>query len=145
MITVTAKNEAYYRDARINRVIVLDDLNYYWPRKHLKWLRELKSKGYPVQEIIKYFARDPDEVLLALIHLETCQKDRIENPVIIICEHLDFLWDWPELRELKYMWGKGFSVKYAAKYFERDVADIMLAIMHLARKEKIKRRKGGLF
>lgn len=93
-------NEAFLRKPRLNRVIVLDSLNYYWPRKHLRWLRELKSKGYSVPEITKYFCRDPDEVLLALIHLASNDKDRIESPVVIIGEHLDFLWDWWELREL---------------------------------------------
>jgi hypothetical protein len=145
MLNATAKNEAYYRNARLNRVIVLTDLNYYWPRKHLKWLRELKAKGLPVNRIIEYFARDPDEVLLALIHLETCWKGRFEMPVITILEHFDFLWDRPELNELQYMWKKGYSVNYAAEYFERPAEEIILAIMHLAREDKIKRRKGGLF
>lgn len=145
MLKATAKNEFYYRDARLNRVIVLDDLNYFWPRKHLKWLMQLKSKGYPVKEIIKYFARDSDEVLLALIHLSSCRQGRIEEPVIVVCEQLDFLWDWSELRELSQIWEQGLSVSYAATYFERPVAEIMLAIMHLARIDKIKRRKGGLF
>lgn len=145
MLNATAKNEFYFRAARNNRVIVLDDLNFYWPRKHLKWLRELKSKGYLVNEIIKYFARDPDEVLLALIHLATCEKGRFEDPVIVICEQLDFLWDWSELRELSQIWERGLSVKYAAKYFEREIGDILLAVMHLARIDKIERRRGGLF
>lgn len=145
MQNAAAKNEAYYRNARLNRVIVLDSLNYYWPRKHLKWLRELKAKGYPVREITKYFARDADEVLLALIHLATCEKGRFEDPVIILCEHLDFLWDWSELRELCTVWERELSMKYAANYFERPVAEIMIAIIHLARIDKIKRRRGGLF
>jgi hypothetical protein len=138
-------NEGCLRKPRLNRVIVLDDLNYYWPRKHLRWLRELKAKGYSVQEITKYFARDPDEVLIALIHLATSEKDRIEYPVVILLEHLDFLWDWWELRELSMIWEQELSVKYAAKYFNRPVAEIMLANMHLARIDKIKRRRGGLF
>jgi hypothetical protein len=145
MLNATAKNEAYFREPRLNRVILLSDLNYYWPRKHLKWLRELKAKGYPVTEIVKYFARDADEVLLALIHLATCEKDRIERPIIVVLEHLDFLYDWSELRELGVIWERGLSIKYAAKYFNRPVAEIMLAIIHLARIEKIKRRRGGLF
>lgn len=138
-------NEGCLRNPRLNRVILLDDLNYYWPRKHLRWLRELKAKGYSVKEITKYFARDPDEVLLALIHLATCQNDRIEHPVVILLEHLDFLWDWWELRELVQIWEQGLNMKYAAKYFNRPAAEIMLAIIHLAKIDKIKRRKGGLF
>lgn len=137
-------NEGCLRDARLNRVIILDDLNYYWPRKHLRWLRELKAKGYPTTEIVKYFARDPDEVLLALIHLATSEKDRIEYPVIILLEHLDFLWDWWELRELGMIWERGLSMEYAEKYFNRPVAEIMLAVIHLARIDKIKPRRGGL-
>jgi hypothetical protein len=144
MLNATAKNESYFRDARLNRVIVLSDLNYYWPRKHLKWLRELKSKGYPVKEIIKYFARDPDEVLLALIHLATCEKGRIEESVIVVCEELDFLWDWSELRELSQIWNRGLNLDYAANYFKRPVVEIMLAVMHLARIDKVKHRIGGI-
>lgn len=145
MITVTAKNEFFFREPRLNRVIVLSDLNYFWPKRHLKVLRDLKNRGFSVKEITPYFFRDPDEIFLALLHIELCWKNQYETPVITILENLDFIWDLHELKELQYMWRKGYSVNYASDYFERPVEEIVLAIMHLSREEKIARRKGGLF
>lgn len=144
MINVTAKNEFFFREPRLNRVIVLENLDYVWNRSELKRLKKMREKGFAVKEMLYEFDRDPDEVLLALIHLETSDQERF-HPYVIILEHLDFLYDWWELRELSEIWEKGLSVSYAAEYFERDLGDIILGIMHLSRIGKIKRRKGGLF
>jgi hypothetical protein len=145
MITVTAKNEDFFREPRMNRVIVLDSLNYVWHREDLKRLKRMKAKGLAVEEMVYEFDRDPDEVLLALLHLKTSEDIRYRYPFVIILEFLDFLWDWSELRELIIIWERGLSIKYAANYFERDQGDIIIGIMHLSRIGKIKRRRGGLF
>jgi hypothetical protein len=61
--------EKYFRPARMNRVIVCDDLNFFWDRPELNELKKMWKKGISVADMGKHFDRDPDEVLLALIHL----------------------------------------------------------------------------
>jgi hypothetical protein len=140
-----AKFDVLYREPRLNRVIVLENLDYVWPKEELKQLRRMRAKGFEIKEMVYEFDRDPDEVLLALIHLATTDEEKYRQHNIIILEHLDFLWDWSELRELCVIWERGLSRKYASNYFERPMAEIVLAVMHLSRIGKIKRRKGGLF
>lgn len=137
--------EILFRNARLNRVIVLEDLNYVWPREELKRLKRMRAKGLELKEIVYEFERNPDETLLALIHLATCEEEKYRRHEIVILEHLDFLYDWSELLELIIIWERGLSLRYASEYFERPIAEIMLAIMHLSRIDKIKRRRGGLF
>jgi hypothetical protein len=145
MITVTAKNEYFFREPRLNRVIVLCDLDYSWQREDLKRLKRMRAKGLELKKMVYEFDRNPDETFLALIHLATTDEEKYRQHNIIILEHLDFLWDWSELRELCVIWERGLSSKYASNYFERPMAEIVLAVMHLARINKIKRRRGGLF
>lgn len=64
---------------------------------------------------------------------------------VIVLEDLNFFWDESELNEMAEIWRQGFSVYYISEYFERDPDEILLALMHLARQERIRRRKGGLF
>jgi len=63
---------------------------------------------------------------------------------VCVCEDLDFYWDSPELKSLKKMWKKGISVIEIANLFERDPDEVLLALIHLAREEKIGQREGGL-
>lgn len=146
MINVTAKNEYFFREPRLNRVIVLDSLNYLWEREDLKKLKRMRAKGLAVKEMVYEFEdRDPDETLIALIHLATNEEEKYRKHEIVVCENLDFLWDWRDLRELIQIWELELSVRYASEYFGREKGDILLAVMHLARINKIKRRRGGLF
>lgn len=63
---------------------------------------------------------------------------------IVILEELNFIWDRPELNEMKKMWKNGDGVERMAKYFDRDPDEVILALIHLARDEKITPRKTGL-
>lgn len=63
---------------------------------------------------------------------------------VIVCEELNFLWDDPELKELAEMWVEGGDVRLIANYFDRDPDEILMALVHLARKDQINTRKGGL-
>jgi hypothetical protein len=146
MVSVSMEaKELLYRESRLNRVIVLDDLDYTWDREDLKKIKHMREKGLPINDIVYEFNRNPDETLIALIHLATNDDEKFRQRYVITCENLDFLWEWSELRELVTIWNMGLSIRYAAEYFERDKGDILLGIMHLARINKIKRRRGGLF
>ncbi|MBM4762735.1 hypothetical protein [Bacillus sp. B15-48] len=64
---------------------------------------------------------------------------------VIVLEDMDFLWDEPELNELADLWERGISIKQMAYRFDREDPDeVILALLHLAREDRIRRRKGGL-
>jgi hypothetical protein len=69
-------------------------------------------------------------------------KDARMNRIIVL-EDLNFIWERSELREIKKMWEKNFSVSYMADYFERDPDEILLALIHLAKDDRISARKNG--
>lgn len=54
---------------RQNRIIVLEDLNFVWDELELDEVARQWKVGKDVRLIASSFNRDPDEVLLALIHL----------------------------------------------------------------------------
>lgn len=60
-------------------------------------------------------------------------------------EDLDFFWKEEELNRLAKMWHEGMSVMSIAEHYKRDPDEVVLALLHLAKEEKIKKRKGGLF
>jgi hypothetical protein len=64
---------------------------------------------------------------------------------IIVCEELNFVWDEPELKQLAMMWKRGDCLELMGKYFDRDPDEVLIALVHLARNDKIHRRKGGLY
>lgn len=63
---------------------------------------------------------------------------------VIVLEELDFIWDQEELDDMAFCWREGKSVKTIAKRFKRDPDEILLALMHLAREDRIKQRESGL-
>jgi hypothetical protein len=69
-----AKNDVYFKDALLNRIIVLEDLNFIWDRSELNELADMWQKGFSIPAMGEYFERDPDEVLLAIIHLAKEEK-----------------------------------------------------------------------
>lgn len=73
------------------------------------------------------------------LQLINARKNRV-----IVCEELNFLWDEDELFDISCMWNDGLSVMYIADYFKKDTDEILIALIHLARNDKINRRKGGL-
>jgi len=56
-------------EARKNRVVVLEELDFIWDEPDLKILVRQWNAGVSVEESAEYFGRDPDEILLAIIHL----------------------------------------------------------------------------
>ena len=70
-------------------------------------------------------------------------KDAPLNRVCVL-ENLDFYWDRSELKVMKKMWNLSLSIEYMANHFERDPDEVLLALIHLARKDSITKRKGGL-
>lgn len=63
---------------------------------------------------------------------------------VIVLEDLNFIWEWHELTKMKHMWNKGISVEGIASTFNRDPDEILLALIHLARMDKIVSRNEGL-
>jgi len=63
---------------------------------------------------------------------------------VIVLEDLDFVWDEEELDDIAFCWNEDMSVRTIAKRFKRDPDEILLAIIHLARDERIKQRENGL-
>ncbi|WP_152966723.1 hypothetical protein [Sporosarcina globispora] len=50
-------------------MIVLEELDFIWDDAELAVLKDLWDREFSISWIGEYFERDPDEVLLALIHL----------------------------------------------------------------------------
>ncbi|MGM0903090.1 MAG: hypothetical protein ACQEXB_18575 [Bacillota bacterium] len=63
---------------------------------------------------------------------------------VIVLEDLDFVWDEEELEDIAFCWQEGMSVRAIANRFKRDPDEILLALIHLAREERIKQREKGL-
>lgn len=63
---------------------------------------------------------------------------------IVVLEDLDFVWDDPDLKELKKLWKQGVGVVEMAEHFDRDSDEVLLALIHLARDDKIVGRESGL-
>lgn len=70
------------------------------------------------------------------------QKSRKQR--VIVCEELNFVWDAPELKEIAKYWELSGDIRLIAKHFDRDPDEVLIALIHLARKDKITRREGGL-
>lgn len=65
---------------------------------------------------------------------------------VVVCEDLNFFWDESELKEMARMWNRGASVERISVHFDRnDPDEVLFALIHIAREDKIVRRKGGLF
>lgn len=73
-------------------------------------------------------------------NLQEARRNRV-----IVLEDLNFLWDQVELKLVEKMWKEGESVGSIIEKADRDPDEILLALIHLAREDKIKHRKGGLF
>lgn len=65
--------------------------------------------------------------------------------LVIILEDLDFVWQERDLTKIAEMWKDGTSIAKISEHFKRDPDEVMLALIHLAKRNRIKKRKGGLF
>lgn len=63
---------------------------------------------------------------------------------VIVLEELDFMWSEEDLMQLAKMWEQEESIETMSRQFERDPDEIILALMHLAKQDKIRPRKVGL-
>lgn len=63
----------------------------------------------------------------------------------IVLENCNFFWRRSHLRELREMWDKNYSIQYMANYFDRDPDEILLALLHLSKENRVSKRKFGLF
>ena len=72
-------------------------------------------------------------------------KLRPKSELVIILEDLDFSWYANEIDKVKSLWKYGWHIKDIAKTVKRDQDEVAMLIMHLARREEISRRRGGVF
>jgi hypothetical protein len=55
--------------ARKNRVLVCEGLDFWWDELELNVIVKMWKGGLSINQMADRFERDPDEVLLAIIHL----------------------------------------------------------------------------
>lgn len=61
MTSVTAERQ--------NLVIACENLNFFWCETELYKIAKMWKAGKSIKMMAKHFNRDPDEILIALIHL----------------------------------------------------------------------------
>lgn len=61
--------ERALKEPRKKRVIVLEEMDFVWCQSELNEVSRMWREGCSVQSIGEVLERDPDEVLLAIIHL----------------------------------------------------------------------------
>lgn len=71
-------------------------------------------------------------------------KYRPNERLYIALEDLDFAWFSYEVENVKELWRQGKSVFQISKVLERDVDEVTILIMSLARDRNIKQRPGGI-
>ena len=76
--------------------------------------------------------------------IETKYMTRQRRNTVIVLEELDFVWDEDEITEYCQMWREGKPFSEIAEWFGRDPDEVLLLHLHLARKGRVKARKGGL-
>lgn len=60
---------------------------------------------------------------------------------VVILENVDFVWEESELETIRLMWLNGESLEQIINAFNRDGDEVFLAILHLARKKRLKGRE----
>ncbi len=73
------------------------------------------------------------------------RKLRPEAEVYIALEDLDFAWEPNEIETISNMWESGKSILKISEKTEREIDEVALLLMDLARKGKIRERKEGVF
>jgi len=72
------------------------------------------------------------------------KKWRPQEELYIALSELDFSWYPGEVEKIKKLWAYGLHIAKIAEMLERDVDEVAVLIMDLARKNKIRRRKNGV-
>lgn len=73
------------------------------------------------------------------------RKLRPKEELYIACTDLDFSWTKAEVEYVKREWKEGTHIADIAGALDRDVDEVGILVMDLARKRKIRPREGGVF
>lgn len=73
------------------------------------------------------------------------RKMRPREELYIALSELDFSWYPGEVEQVAQMWREGLHIAKIAEMLERDIDEAAVLIMDLARKNKVRRRKNGVF
>lgn len=71
-------------------------------------------------------------------------KLRPQSELIIALDDIDFSWFRAEVEKVKKLWAYGWHIADIAKQMKRDIDEVAVLIMHLARKGKITKRGRGV-
>jgi len=71
-------------------------------------------------------------------------KLRPKSELIIALSDLDFSWFPEEVGKVKQLWNQGLHIAAIAAKVKRDQDEVAILIMHLARQERIAKRKMGV-
>lgn len=72
------------------------------------------------------------------------RKRQPREELYIALSELDFSWYHAEVEKIKKLWAYGLHIAKIAEMLERDIDEVAVLIMDLARKNKIRRRKNGV-
>ena len=72
------------------------------------------------------------------------KKWRPQEELYIALSELDFSWYHAEVERVRKLWAYGLHIAEIAERLGRDVDEVAVLIMDLARKNKIRRRKNGV-
>lgn len=135
-------------------IYICSELSLTWRAKDLSGLVKLWNSAVDFRTIAKYLNRDADEIMIACIHLARIDQINSQREIlvasaifdnprrqIVVCSDLNLVWEARDLVEITRMWNKGMGLRYMADYFNRDADEIMIACIHLARRNKITSRK----
>jgi predicted Rossmann fold nucleotide-binding protein DprA/Smf involved in DNA uptake len=65
------------KPARKNRIVILEEMNFVFDEPELTEIAGMWQEGKHINCIAKHFDREPDEMLLALLHLS--REGKIER------------------------------------------------------------------
>jgi hypothetical protein len=96
---------------------------------------------------LKYSTKEIDIQMLAQPKKKYTDKWKLrpEAELVIALDDLDFSWYPKEITFVQQTWKQGLHIAEIAKKLDRDQDEVAALIMHLARRGKIKLRKGGVF
>lgn len=63
----------------------------------------------------------------------------------IILSDLDFFWKKEDMRKFKSCWNNGISLVDISRYLKRDIEEVFLLALHLAREGEIEKREGYIW
>ena len=73
------------------------------------------------------------------------RKMRPREELYIALSELDFSWYPGEVEQVAQLWREGLHIADIAEKMKRDIDEVAILIMDLARKNKVRRRKNGVF